>query len=47
MSTIEEIIKTYNPETINDNEAKELYDGLLELAKLCIDSHCKIYLAIE
>lgn len=30
-----------------DNEAKELYDGLLELAKLCIDSHCKIYLAIE
>jgi len=30
-----------------DNEAKDLYDGLLELAKLCIDSHCKIYLAIE
>ena len=30
-----------------DNEAKELYEGLLELAKLCIDSHCKIYLAIE
>jgi hypothetical protein len=30
-----------------DNEAKELYDGLLELAKLCINSHCKIYLAIE
>lgn len=30
-----------------ENEAKELYEGLLELAKLCIDSHCKIYLAIE
>lgn len=30
-----------------DNEAKELYGGLLELAKLCIDKHCMIYLAIE
>ncbi len=30
-----------------DNEAKELYAGLLELTKLCLDNHCKIYLAIE
>ena len=30
-----------------DKSAKELYAGLLELTKLCIDKHCKIYLAIE
>ena len=49
---VENVIEFYN-DLLNykdvslDNEAKELYDGLLELAKLCIDSHCKIYLAIE
>lgn len=30
-----------------ENEAKKLYEGLLELTKLCIDRHYKIYLAIE
>ena len=30
-----------------EKEAKELYVGLLELAKLCIDNNYKIYLAIE
>lgn len=30
-----------------EKEAKELYEGLLELVKLCIDNNYKIYLAIE
>ena len=30
-----------------ENEAKQLYEGLVELAKMCLDKNYKIYLAIE
>lgn len=30
-----------------ENEAKQLYEGLLELAKMCKEANYKIYLAIE